>query len=406
MRFLFASHGLGSLLALTLSLTVASSTLAADWPQWRGPNRDGISAENDWKPQSAKVAWKVNVGLGFACMSVADGRLFTIGHINGNEVVFALDANTGKELWKFSYPCAKIANLYEGGPNSTPTVDGDRVYVVGKEGQLFCLDAAKGTKIWEASLRKELGGKTPEWGFSSSPLIHGDNLIVQGQSTAAFNKKTGKLAWKSDDFKPAYGSAVVFEHGGKPMIADLNSKALIVVDATTGRLVASTPWTTQYDTSAATPIVVGNQIFISTGYGKGAGLYEFTGSSLNVVYTSTIMANHMNSCVLREGHLYGVHGNSHSRGDANFACVEFATGKRKWSHKGLGVGSVTLAGDKLIILSDRGDLVIAAASPESYKELHRIDGVVAGRCWTPPIIANGKIYLRNTPGDLVCVEVK
>lgn len=406
MRFHFGSHSLSRLLAIALSLTVASSTLAADWPQWRGLNRDGISAENDWKPQSAKVAWKVNVGLGFACMSVAEGRLFTIGHIDGNEVVFALDAATGKELWKFSYPCAKIANLYEGGPNSTPTVDGDRVYVVGKEGQFFCLDAAKGTKIWEASLRKELGGKTPEWGFSSSPLIHGDSVIVQGESTAAFDKKTGKLTWKSDAFKPAYGSAVVFNHNGKPMIADLNSKALIVVDAATGKLVAATPWTTQYDTSAATPIVVGNQIFISTGYGKGSGLYEFTGSKLQMVYVSTMMANHMNSCVLRDGHLYGVHGNSHQRGDANFACIEFATGKRKWAHKGLGVGSVTLAGDKLIILSDKGDLVFAAASPEAYTELHRMDGVVPGKCWTPPIVANGKIYLRNTPGDLVCVEVK
>ncbi len=390
--------------AFLLALPVAAQ--AADWPQWRGPSRDGISQETDWDPKSAKVAWKVNVSLGFACMSVADGRLFTIGHVDDHEIVYCLDAATGKELWTFRYPCAKIANLYEGGPNSTPTVDGDRVYVVGKEGQFFSLDAAKGTKHWETALRTELGGKTPDWGFACSPLILGDRVIVQGSSTAAFDKKTGKLLWKSDAFLQAYGSAVPFEYQGKTMIADLNSQALIVVDADSGKLMAATPWTTQYNTSAATPIIVGNQIFISTGYGKGAGLFEFTGNRLRQKYHTTVMANHMNSCVLREGHLYGVHGNSHQRGDASFNCINFETGQRTWTQKGLGVGAVTLAGDKLIILTDRGDLVLAAASPDAYNELHRMDRVVAGKCWTPPIIANGRIYARNSAGDLVCVEVK
>lgn len=398
-------HPLLSLLAFTLIGALTTSTWAADWPQWRGIKRDGISQESDWNPQSAKVAWKVNVSLGFASMSVANGRLYTIGHVDDREIVYCLDAVTGKEIWQFSYPCAKIANLYEGGPNSTPTVDGDRLFVVGKEGQLFCLDAAKGTKVWEASIRQALGGKTPEWGFASSPLILGDKVIVQGTATAAFNKASGELIWKSDSFKQAYGSAVPFEWDGKTLLADLNSETLIVVDAQTGKLLASTPWTTQYNTSAATPIIVGNKIFISTGYGKGAGLYEFTGDQLRSIYQTKVMANHMNSCVLRDGFLYGVHGNSHQRGDANFACIDFNTGDRKWMQKGLGVGSVTLAGDKLIILSDRGDLVFAAASPDEYKELHRIDRLIPGKCWTPPIIANGRIYVRNAAGDLACVEV-
>ena len=394
------------LITCNMLLSITTATSAADWPQWRGIHRDGISQESDWKPESAKVAWKANVSLGFASIAVANNRLYTIGHADDREIVYCLDATTGKEIWKFSYPCAKIANLYEGGPNSTPTIDGDRVYVVGKEGQFFCLDAAKGTKLWEVSIRQELGGKTPDWGFASSPLILGEMVIIQGAATAAFNKQTGKLIWKSDAFKQAYGSAVAFEHEGKTLLADLNSEALIVVDAQNGKLLASTPWTTQYNTSAATPIVRGNQIFISTGYGKGAGLFEFTGDDLRAKYRTTLMANHMNSCVLRDGFLYGVHGNSHKRGDAYFACIDFQTGERKWLHRGLGVGSVTLAGDKLIILSDRGDLVFATATPDGYNELHRMDRLIPGKCWTPPAMANGRIYLRNAAGDLVCVEVK
>ncbi len=391
---------------LALMLMTCAPIFAADWPQWRGLHRDGISQETDWNPASAKVIWKANVSLGFAAVSIAQGRLYTLGHADDNEIVFCLDAVTGKEIWKFSYPCDKIAKLYEGGPNSTPTVDGDRVFVLGKEGQLFALDAAKGTKIWEASLLESLGGKTPEWGFAASPLVIKDKVIVQGAATAAFSRETGELIWKSDAFQQAYGSAISFEYEGKTLLADLNSKALVVIDAATGKRLALAPWTTQFDTSAATPIVVGNKIFISTGYGKGAGLFEFTGNDLRQKYHTTLMANHMDSCVLYKNHLFGFHGNAHKRGDVTLTCIAFDTGERKWTQKGLGCGAVTLAGDKLIIISDRGDLVFAAANADQYKELHRLDDVVPGKCWTPPVIANGRIYLRNAAGDLACVEVK
>jgi len=401
---------LASLLRLAFILFIAMAlgrpAGAADWPQWRGVKRDGISAETGWSPAKPAVLWRGNVGLGFASVSIADGRLYTIGHEDGKEIVHCLDAATGEKKWTFEYPCGKIANLYEGGPNSTPTVDGANVYVSGKEGQLFCLDAAKGTKMWEVAMKKELGAKVPDWGFSSSPLILGELVIVQANCTAAFNKNDGKLVWKSEPFQQAYGSAVAFDYKGKTLIADLNSSHLIVLDAADGKVLAKTPWRTQFDTSAATPIVVGDKIFISTGYGKGCGLFEFTGDSLKQLYANTHMANHMNSCVLHDGHLYGIHGNSHARADCMVVCIDFATGERKWTQKGLGCGAVTLAGDKLIITSDRGDLVFAEASPAGFKEVGRLDQAVKGRCWTPPVFANGRVYVRSAPGDLACVELK
>jgi outer membrane protein assembly factor BamB len=388
-------------------LLLTASVSANDWPQWRGPKRDGIAVAS-FAGREPKVAWRANVGLGFASLVVADGRLFTIGYADDGEVVYCLDAATGKEQWRFAYPCARIANLYEGGPNSTPTVDGGQVFVVGKEGQFFCLDAARGTKVWEISLKKELGARTPDWGFASSPLILDGLVIVQANCTAAFNKKTGELAWRTDPFKQAYGSAIPFEFKGKTMIADLNSEALIIIDAATGKVQAKTEWRTSFDTSAATPIVVGDQVFISTGYGKGCGLFQFTGSALKQVYANGNMANHMNSCVNFDGHLYGIHGNSHQRGDCTFNCIDFATGEKKWAHKdkAIGCGAVALAGDKLIIIGDKGDLVIATASSKGFEEVSRLQAAVTGKCWTPPIVAHGRIFLRSAPGDVACVEVK
>lgn len=407
------SRRVAAILTLLAALHLALAPLAAaehDWPQWRGPTRDGISKETglrtDWAAREPKVLWRASVGLGFSTVSVANERVYTLGHIDGKEIIFCLDAGSGQEKWKHAYPCSKIARFYEGGSSSTPTIDGDRVYVLGKEGQFFCLDAGSGDRKWYLDLQEELKASVPEWGYACSPLVLGDLVIVQANCTAAFNKMTGKLAWKTKPFSQAYGSPIAFEHGGKTYVADLNTDGLIVADAKTGAVAAMTKWQTMFSTNATTPIISGDRIFISTGYGKGCGLFQFTGTSLKEIYTAKSMANHMNNSVLHQGHLYGIHGNSHDRNSNELRCIDLATGESKWAHKGLGTGAVMLADGKLIVTSDKGDLLLVDASPAGYKELAKLSGVVRGKCWTVPVLSNGRIYCRSTPGDLACVEVK
>lgn len=395
------------------AVVAAAAPLSAnDWPQWLGPKRTGESTETgwrtDWSSNPPKELWRARVGLGFSSTAVADGRLFTLGHADGNEVITCLDAATGKEQWTVEYKCDKIARFYEGGSSSTPTIDGDRAYVVGKEGQFHCLDVKTGEKVWYHDLREVLGTKTPEWGFACSPLILSDRVIVQAGGVAAFNKKTGERVWVSDQrFSPGYGSPVAFDFNGKTMLAALNNDALIIVDASDGSVKATTRWKTRFATSASTPIVVGDQIFISTGYEEGCGLFRFTGDALEEIYRNEDMANHMNNCMLHEGKLYGFDGNAH-RGPrpAALKCIDFKTGKVHWSQDGLGCGALTLVDGKLLVMSEKGDLILAAASPDGYKELGRVDRAVPGKVWTIPVLSNGRIYCRSSPGNLVCYEVK
>ena len=399
----------------TVVLMSAVTSRAADWPQWLGPNRDGISAESDWSAKWAsggpKKLWSKSIGIGFGSMSVGDGRVYTMGHRGGQETVFCFDANTGKEIWKESYPAQLVNRLHEGGPSSTPTIDGDRVFTVGKDGKFMCFEAANGKVVWTIDLVKEFRVKVPEWGFCSSPLILGNLVIVEAGPTVAYAKATGKMVWKSSMYKAAYGSAMAFEQNGKTLIASLNSMGLVILDAKNGREISRVPWKTQYDTNSTTPLIVDDTIFISTGYGKGCGLFQVRGGKLTKIYTNKTMANHFNNSVLVDGHLYGFNGNSHRSSKVSLVCMEFKTGKEKWRETGLlGCGSLIAADGKLIVLSDRGVLYVAEASPKGFLPTARAQLVGdakdrRNRCWTIPVLANGKIYARNARGDLVCADV-
>lgn len=399
-----------ALCSVAVLSVIAAHSAAADWPQWRGPDRNGISNETDWNSDWSRKPpgeiWRGHVGLGFSSVAVADGRLYTLGHGGGNETVFCLNAVTGEPIWKKSYPCEVIARYYEGGSSSTPTVHGGRVYSLGKEGRFFCFNATTGDVQWEHDLREKLGSKTPEWGFACSPLVLGDHVIVQAGVVAAFDRKTGEEVWRSQRFQQGYGSPMPFDYKGKTLLAVLNSHGLIVVDASDGKVLADTRWKTQFDTNSTTPIIVDDAIFISTGYRKGCALFRFTGGAFEQIYSNQNMANHMNNCVLIGGHLYGFDGNSHRSQDVTLNCMDFRTGAVRWRQEGLGCGALMATKDgRLICNSDRGDLVIAAASPDGYKEIARQDRVVRGKVWTTPVLANGRIYCRSTPGDLVCLDV-
>lgn len=392
------------------SIAEPQQNAAGDWPNWRGPEHDGISRETGWSatwPEPGPTQlWKTNVGTGFSSFAVADGRLYTMGHRDADDTVYCLDANTGNEIWKHSYPCALVDNLHEGGPAATPTVDDGRVYTLSKEGELFCLDAAKGDVLWSAKLQDLLGVEMPTWGFSCSPRVWNDLLIVEAGRTCAFNRKTGELAWKTEAFRPGYGSPAIMRHGDKDLAVVLNNDFLLFVQAEDGKEVAKQKWETLFATSSTTPVIDGDTVFVSTGYNQGCALFRLTADNqVERIYQNKVMSNHMANCVLWESFLYGIDGNSSSRRNCEVVCMDAVTGGVKWKHRGLGCGSLLIADGKLVVLGDEGDLVVARASPDEFKITAKAH-VIDGKCWTVPVLSHGRLYCRNADGDVVCLDLR
>lgn len=394
-------------------LVPALTAQAADWPQWRGPDENGITTERlPDQPGFDNVVWRKQVGTGFSSMAVAEGRLFTLGHrgpkSGGNETVWCLDAESGAEIWTHSYPAPLIDRFYEGGPGATPTVRRGRVFTYSKHGRLHCYEAKTGKLLWERDMLAAAGlTEPPEWGFACSPYFLDDQtLIIEAGATFALEAATGKVLWQGQRFTPAYGTPKVFEVAGRKLLAVMKTEGLVVLEAGNGKTVATAEWKTSFDTTSTTPIVQGNRIFISTGYDRGCALFELAGNELRKLYENRRMANHMNNSVLLDGHLYGFDGTAHRGRPTEFVCLELATGQEKWRvppSETLGCGSVMAAGGTLLILSERGELVSAPATPTGFKASARAS-VLGGRCWTVPVLAHGRIYCRNSRGDLVCVK--
>jgi len=387
------------LAALALS---AAALTAADWPNYRGPNHDGISKETgwttDWPADGPKVLWKAKVGMGFSSVVIAKGRAYTQGNAKDTDTIFCFDAITGEAKWKHDYPAPLDAKYYEGGTSATPTVDGDRVYTISKRGLVNCLNAADGKVVWTKNLQEELGAKIPEWGFAGSVLIEGDLAILNiGTAGTALDKKTGKVAWTSGAEVAGYSTPIPFDAKGDRAVLMAIKEDVIAVKIKDGKEVWRFPWKTQYDVNAAAPIMAGSKVFISSGYNRGAGVFDVSKKPAEKVWENKNLRNHMASSVLWQGYLYGVDENQ-------LRCVAFDTGEVKWTDKVSGKGSLILADGKLIVLSERGELLVANPSPEGFKPITRAQ-VIGGKCWAAPTLANGKMYVRTGPGDLVCVDV-
>lgn len=381
---------------------------AEDWPRWRGPHLNGISDEKQWLSQWPKegppVAWKASVGTGYASVSVSRGRLYTVGNADEKDTVYCFDAATGQELWKQAYDADLGDKFFEGGPTATPTTDGDSVYTLSRWGDLFCFEAATGKIRWSKNVQKETGIRVPSWGFASSPFVHDDRLILNiGEAGLAVAKSNGKIVWQSENRDAGYSTAVPFQRGTEWFAILADSKAYLAVNLRTGKELWRIPWLTSFGVNAADPILEGNQLFISSGYDKGAALFKLDGSEPSVVWQNKELRNQFNSSVLLNGFLYGIDGDASSR--AALKCVEFLTGQRKWTEEAVGMGSLMAADGKLIVLSERGELIVAEASPGQFKPISRAQ-VLGAPCWTVPVLANGRIYCRNAVGDLVCVEVR
>lgn len=406
-----ASARLVTFLTTVALLTGLAPLRAEDWPRFLGPRGNGISTETDWrsnwKEKDAPVAWTTNVGIGFSSVSVSQGRLFTMGHRSGLDSVYCLTADGGKEIWKHQYECKLVDNLHDGGPASTPTVHGDHVYTLSKEGHLFCLKVSNGDVVWEAFLPRLLGVSMPEWGFSGSPLIVGDRLILDGGPLFAVDRRDGQLLWKTEkSYKCGYGTAIHFEKDGKSLVTALNNDGLLLAELESGKVLDLHAWPTLYQTNSTTPLLLpDDQIFISTAYNKGCALLQVKGRKLVSLYQNRNMRNHMNNSIPQGDLLFGFDGKAHRGKRVPLVCLDRKTGEVRWKQLGLGCGALIRAGDRLILFSDRGELVVARGTEKKFEELARKQ-VLEGRSWTHPVLSHGRIYCRNARGDLACVDVR
>lgn len=405
-------------IAPAAALLFALPLFAADWPQWLGPLRNGHSPEKGllvkWPASGPKVLWRAEGGDGYSSIAVAGGRAITLvqrteGKLAGQRVL-ALDAKTGETLW-MSVPYPLFKNQFGNGPRSTPTIDGERVYAQLVTGQLICLAADTGKLLWEVDLLKKFGAKNITWGLSASPLVEGDLVLAvpgaTGAGVAAFDKKTGKLAWKTSDDKAAYASPVAATVDGKRQIIFFNAAGLLAVEPKQGKELWRVPWKTEFDCNIATPLVIGgDKLFVSSGERVGCTLFQLKPESPpDVLWQSkgpkSVMINYWATSIETGGHLYGLSGEFDKR--ISLVCVDVKTGKRTWAQEDFGKAAPLWADGHLLLTTKKGDLVLARATPQKYEELARVRGIL-GDNRTMPTLSQGRLYLRDRE-KILCLDV-
>lgn len=407
MRLVFSVVILRWLIALRVVFYAYAPTFAEDWPCWRGPERNGVSREDSWNDgwsDSGPVQlWKAKVGIGFSSTTIANGRLYTIGNTDDVESVVCLDVLSGKLLWKHDYACPLDDRFFEGGPTSTPTIDGDSVFVLSRTGEVKSLKASSGEVQWSKNLPSEIGVDVPGWGFAGSPLVLGDQLILSvGQSGTSLHKSTGEVAWQSDG-ESGYMTPFPLQASATPSVVIASGKFFHAVDPVTGTVQWRQRWLTTFGCNAADPVAHEGRLFISSGYNRGSALFELNCEVPRLVWETKDFQNQWSSSILIDGFLYGVDGND--TGDRSVKCLELKSGEIRWSVEGFGSASLFAAGKNLVLLSDQGELVVAPASPEAFQSKSRSQ-VLTGKCWTVPVLSNGLIYCRNAAGELVCLDVR
>jgi outer membrane protein assembly factor BamB len=388
-----------------------------DWPGWRGPDRTGVSTETgllkEWPAGGPKLLWKVTgMGGGYSTPSVADGRIYLMGSKGKDEYAIVLDAKDGKQLWATKIgPVGRDGPPTYPGPRSTPTVDGDRIYVLGSDGDLACLDK-DGKVLWQKNLARDLGGTRGRWAYAESPLIDGDVLVCTPggakASLAALNKKSGEVIWKAevpDGGEAAYASAIVAEAGGVKQYIQFLRNGVAGVSAKDGKFLwhygkgATT-------TNCSTPIFRDGFVFESIA-GPGVGgcallrlSAEGQGVAAQEVYYNRSLSNHHGGVVLVGDSLYGT--------TNALVCMDFKTGKVRWQDRSVGKGSVSAADGHLYVRSEKsGQVALVEATPTGYKEKGRLDQPSRSKynAWPHPVIANGRLYLRDDD-VLLCYDVK
>jgi outer membrane protein assembly factor BamB len=411
------------LFPLVLVLT-SSSVFAADWPQWRGPDRNGISKETgllaEWPKDGPKLLWQVNdIDYGYSTPSVVGDRLYLMSNKgDSDEFVRALSAKDGKVLW--STRVGKVGpnqRMNYAAARSTPTVDGDVLYALGSDGDLVCMETAGGKIKWHKNLRKDFSGEPGAWAYSESPLVDGDALVCtpggKDATLVCLNKKNAEVIWKCavpDGDAAAYASIIIVETGGQKQYVQFLAKGLVGVDAKTGKLLWRYAKTaTGSPAVIPTPVAHENLIYSSAAM-TGGGLVKLKadngGTTAEQVYFERGLPVAIGGAILVDGNLYGTN-------QTGLVCAEFATGKVKWQDKSIGTGSLFCAEGRFYIHGENGQVALVEISPEGYHEKGRftppdqpkhIRGGME-KSWVYPVVANGRLYIRDA-GTLWCYDVK
>jgi outer membrane protein assembly factor BamB len=404
-----------SLLALTgASLShFRSSAAEPDWPQWRGPNRDGLSPESglgkEFPASGPPKLWTAgSLGAGYGSVSMAGSRLFVQGAVGGKSMVHCLNRSDGKPIWSVALG-PEATNDRGSGPRSTPTLDADRAYVLTESGDLACLKTDDGSVVWRKNLIRDFKGDNPYWLLSESPLVDGNRLIVtpgaKGATLVALDKLTGKWLWSSAELSdgPGYASAIAVQVGSIRAIAQLTANAGVGVRASDGKLLWRYTNPANRTANCTTPVFHDGAVFYTSAYGTGCGLLRVAQDGDSVkseeAYFNREMMNHHGGVVLVNGHVYGF-------SNSILTCMEWATGAVKWRDRSVGKGSLTYADGKLFLLGEGHTAAVADASPSGYKEWGRFKIADKGLpAWAHPVVCGGKLYLRNQD-TLECYDIK
>jgi outer membrane protein assembly factor BamB len=407
-----------SLLATTFA-TFAATAPASDWPQFLGPTRNAVYSGSDltavWPKEGPRVVWERRVGQGFSGPAVAADKLILFHRLNDKETVECLETSTGKPVWSFDYPTVYRDDFgFDEGPRATPAIADGRVYTFGAEGMLACLDFATGKELWSVNVKTEFHAPKGFFGFACSPLVEGNCVLLNvggdnGAGIVAFSKADGKVLWKATDDEASYSSPVTATLNGRRYVLFLTCSELIGTDPGTGKTLWQFPFRppSRTSVSAATPVVIGDLVFISTSYGTGATLLQISPVGPKKIWSSDdALSSHYTTSVHHNGFLYGIHGRTDPGFEppASLRCIELNTGKLRWERKDFGAATIILAGPDLLILTEKGELIRAPASPEVFKTAARAQ-VLPTQARAHPVLANGYFYARSKE-KLVCLDLR
>lgn len=392
-----------------------SPGFAADWPQYQGPERTGVSSETglllnwarDGLPQKL---WEKAIGAGYSGPVVAGERVIVFHRVEGEEVVGSLDAASGKGQWRFAYACRYSDSYGKGdGPRATPLIAGGRVYTLGADGQLHCLELENGKKVWERSLKDDYQAKLGFFGIATSPILEGDLLLINAggrdAGIVALHKDTGKEVWKATSDEASYSSPVAATIAGKRHVFFFTREGIVDLDPKSGAVRFSKRWRARINASvnAAAPLPLDDHVFFSSSYATGAIVLRVADGKFDEVWKNDeSLSCHYNSAVRQGDYLYGIDGRQEE--GARLRCIDWKTGKVMWSQERFGCGSIILAEGHLIVLDEAGDLVLIEATPQAYREKARAS--VLGRPTRALIaLSNGRLYARDDK-KLVCLNLK
>lgn len=400
-------------LALLATTLFSGISLGQDWPRYLGPDGAGkVEGEirTDWKASAPKELWRKELGSGCSSFAIVGEKVLVMGNKNNEDIVWCLDADTGNEIWKHKYAEKLDPNLYDGGPNATPTVDGGLVYTLSRSGKLFCLSLEDGKVKWEKSYVDDFDGKAPTWGYSASPVVKDDLLyclpVSDDGGMYALNKTTGKIVWKSGDrTRPGYAAPVFFNYKGKDVVAAFQGRELVTYQQDgKGGPVFDFGWRTSYDVNASNPQYHDGMMFLASGYGMGYVVVDVSGKKPEILHKNEDLRMIFQNSILVDGDILGVFGDKNI--DAELVRMEMRSGKILWREKIPGTrGSSVMVGEEMVILSETGDIICGTPTKDGWTEHGRIKAL-APVCWAPLAFGNGRIFARSNKGEAVSYDVR